>query len=584
MFVLTLTLLERVGLIILLANILMNNFFYTKIMSKLDLTRSKLMLIIIFGIFAVISNFTGVLIEEKNILNTSLILTLPTGTSIANTRVLPITISGLIGGPLVGIGVGIISGLVRLFQGGVNAYTYIISSLIIGGLSGILGKHYFSDIRHLNVLKGSLFGALMEIVQMICILIFYQNTSLALELVRIIAVPMILTNALGTGIFLSIIASTINKEEAAKAIQTHDVLELANQTLPYFRQGLTRNSSQKAAEIIQQYMHVSAVSITDTTSILAHIGAGSDHHVPTKEIITDLSKEVLQTGKIHIAHSKEEIGCSDPNCPLKVAIVIPLFKKDTVVGTFKLYYDYDKLLTSVDEQLSKGLGDIFSTQIELGMTEIDQRLLKDAEIKSLEAQINPHFLFNAINTISALIRINADQARDLLLQLSTYFRTNLSGHRHSLVTLEEELQHTEAYLSIEQARFPDKFRMVYDIDEDCLQALVPPFFIQTLVENAIKHGFVGRKSHNLIQVTAKQQNNQLFLSVADNGIGIAPNVLQDLGKKQIKSSTGTGSAVENLNKRLISLFGQHSQLTIETSDKGSQFSANLPFTKEELTK
>ena len=117
-----------------------------------------------------------------------------------------------------------------------------------------------------------------------------------------------------------------------------------------------------------------------------------------------------------IAHAKEEVGCSDPNCPLQAAIVIPLFSHQQIVGTLKMYFTDPAQLTHVEEQLAEGLGTIFSSQIELGEAEVQSKLLKEAEIKSLQAQVNPHFFFNAINTISALMRKDSEKARKLLLQ------------------------------------------------------------------------------------------------------------------------------------------------------------------------
>lgn len=135
----------------------------------------------------------------------------------------------------------------RWLQGGSAPYTYFISSLLIGGLSGLVGRVSLTHKRYPQVWQGSLCGALMEVIQMLCILIFLPDKEQAWTLIQTIALPMVFVNALGTGIFLSIILGTLRQEESMKAVQTHDVLELANKTLPYFRQGLTEASAQKAA-------------------------------------------------------------------------------------------------------------------------------------------------------------------------------------------------------------------------------------------------------------------------------------------------------------------------------------------------
>ena len=120
--------------------------------------------------------------------------------------------------------------------------------------------------------------------------IFANDTASAWSLVQFIALPMILINSIGTAI-LSIILSTLKQEEQTRAIQTHDVFEIANKTLPYFRSGLTEQSARSVAEIILKLMNVSAVAITNRTDILTHVGAASDHHVAKKQSLPIYQKK-----------------------------------------------------------------------------------------------------------------------------------------------------------------------------------------------------------------------------------------------------------------------------------------------------
>ena len=577
MFNLFILLLERVGLIIIIAYILMNINHFKTIMSAREKLRAQIELTILFSLFAIISNFTGIEIEHGKIISSNIYYHLNNETSLANTRVLTIGMSGLIGGPFVAIIVGIISGLSRIIIGGANAYTYLFSSVIIALISGFYGYRTMRHNRYPTVLIGAMIGLINESIQMACILVFADDVSNAWSLVKFIALPMILINSIGTALFLSIILSTLKQEEQTRAIQTHDVLELANKTLPYFRSGLNEKSARPVAEIILRLMKVSAVAITNKTDILTHVGAGSDHHVAKKEIITNLSKEVIRTGQLKEANSKEDIGCNNPNCPLREAIVVPLMTDGNVAGTLKFYFtDYNHITTST-KQLARGLADIFSSQLELGLAETQSKLLRDAEIKSLQAQVNPHFFFNAINTISALVRIDSEKARKLLLQLSQFFRSNLQGARNSTITLEKELQQVKAYLSLEQARFPDRFTIKYHIDDAYKQVLIPPFIIQILVENAIKHAFKHRRKDNIVCVDVQYKKASLKISVSDNGHGIAPEKLPSLGQISVASDTGTGSALENLNRRLTGLYGSSATLHFDTSNHGTTVSCMIPY-------
>ncbi|WP_192988223.1 sensor histidine kinase [Carnobacterium mobile] len=572
---------ERVGLIIIVAYMLMNIQYFKNMLTERKRLATKLQLIVVFSLFATISNFTGVEIGRDQIISDQLFTTLAANSSLANTRVLTIGVSGLIGGPAVGVSVGIISGIVRYFQGGEAAFIYVISSILIGLFTGIYGGRTMKKNSYPTVSEGMLIGALAEGIQMVCILIFSGDLQESIKLVSFISLPMILINSLGTAIFLSIIIATLRQEEQTKAVQTHDVLQLANETLPYFRAGMNEQSCTEAAKIIKRFIKVSAVSITDQERILAHVGAASDHHIPSNGILTSLSKEVLQSGEIKEAHSHEEIGCHHAGCPLEAAIVIPLKSKGTTVGILKMYFTDATKLTFVERQLAEGLGNIFSSQIELGEMELQGKLLQDAEIKSLQAQVNPHFFFNAINTISALIRVDSEKSRSLLIQLSHFFRSNLQGARTNLIPLSKELEQVEAYLSLEQARFPDRYQVNIEVTEGLSEVLVPPFLVQILVENAFKHAFGSRKMGNQIWVEVTKREEGVRVSVKDNGLGIEAERLIKLGKEAVLSEKGTGSALENLNKRLISLFGESGKLHFETSAQGTAVLCTVPYREKE---
>lgn len=574
-------LLERVGFIILVAYLLLNIPAFKHLLTNRNKWTTRGLLILIFGLFAIVSNFTGIEIYQGEVILGELFTPLSEGSSLANTRVLTIGISGLIGGPVVGLFVGALSSIIRFLQGGIDPHIYVVSSLLIGLVSGLYGQTFIKKESFPTPAQGSLTGIAVEMIQMACILFFSSSFTQAVGLVRFIVLPMTLINSMGMAVFLSIIHSARKQEMQARAIQTHDVLKLANATLPYFRSGLDEESCKKAAEVIQKFMKVSAVSITDTKSILAHVGAASDHHKPSLEILTDLSRDVLKNGEVKEAHSQEEIGCGHPGCPLEAAIVIPLKTVKGTMGTLKLYFTDADDLTFVERQLAEGLGNIFSSQIELGEVEEEGRLLQDAEIKSLQAQVNPHFFFNAINTISALIRVDSEQARKLLLRLSQFFRSNLQGARTNLIPVEKELQQVEAYQTLEQARFPNRYTVHVDISEELKKVLVPPFILQILVENAFKHAFGSRIKENDVWISITQKERYAKIEVKDNGFGIAKELQEKIGREEIQSEKGTGSALENLNRRLINLFGENATLHFMSTDQGTTVSCMIPIQKRE---
>ncbi len=174
--------------------------------------------------------------------------------SLANTRVLTIGVAGLVGGPFVGLFVGVISGIFRVYMGGADAQVYLISSIFIGIIAGYFGLQAQRRKRYPSIAKSAMIGIVMEMIQMLSILTFSHDKAYAVDLISLIALPMIIVNSVGTAIFMSIIISTLKQEEQMKAVQTHDVLQLMNQTLPYFKEGLNRESAQQIAMIIKNLM------------------------------------------------------------------------------------------------------------------------------------------------------------------------------------------------------------------------------------------------------------------------------------------------------------------------------------------
>ena len=154
-------------------------------------------------------------------------------------------------------------------------------------------------------------------------------------------------------------------------------------------------------------------------------------------------------------------------------IIAPLKYRGKTIGTLKFYFRTEKEITPVIIEMISGLSSLLSNQLEISEADKAYQLAKEAEIKALQAQISPHFLFNTLNTILSLIRIDPAKARKLLVSLSHFLRQNLSATTQSMTTLEQELKHVKAYLAIEEARFVDKLNVIYEIDDDALLQYYP---------------------------------------------------------------------------------------------------------------
>lgn len=339
MMELFLFMLERVGLIIVFAFLMSRWRFFRGMLFQDQGVQEKSWLIIIFSALSIVSSYTGIKIEGGTIypLNQMIHSTINAEEAIANTRLIGVAIAGIFGGPLVGVSVGIIAGIHRITLGGFTAVACGVSTILAGFITGGLSRQL--KIRQtFSYKKAVMIGICAETLQMIVILIIAKPFEQALQLVSLIALPMIIMNALGILIFFIIIKTFIDEEERTKALQTHQAFSIAQQTIEHFRKGLNEESCRTVAEIIKREIKVEAVAITDTNGILAHVGVGEDHHVIHQEIITALTKRVLVEGRIITATSAKEINCPYEDCPLSAAIVLPLKVQHKTVGTLKLYF------------------------------------------------------------------------------------------------------------------------------------------------------------------------------------------------------------------------------------------------------
>ncbi|MFO1499194.1 MAG: sensor histidine kinase [Verrucomicrobiota bacterium] len=165
-----------------------------------------------------------------------------------------------------------------------------------------------------------------------------------------------------------------------------------------------------------------------------------------------------------------------------------------------------------------------SQERERRAAELEARLAS-AKLHALRMQINPHFLFNALNSIAALVYVNPRAADEMLGDLSELLRRSLDSIEEQEISLAQELEFTGAYLGIEQKRFGERLRLEQTVPDELMRALVPAFILQPLVENAIRHGIEPRRGPGLISIEAKRQDKHLHLIVRDNGMGLVGSEL-----------------------------------------------------------
>lgn len=549
---------ERVSMVITLAYLLSRVKIFRRLLYKKATKTDKLILAGVFGLISIFGTYSGITING----------------ALANSRVVGAAVAGLLGGPWVGLGAGLLAGLHRYFLGGFTALACGLATVLEGLIAGLIGYHFRG---RLSLKLVFVTGALIEFIQMLVILLLARPFEQAWELVSVIGVPMIVVNSLAITIFMIIVRNTFLEEERLGATQAQKALLIANRTLSILRQGLNPQTALQTAKIIFEVADVAAVAITDEKSVLAHVGVGEDHHQAGGQIHTYATKAALRQGTIQIAQSGAEIGCDQPGCLLNAAVVVPLKAKDQVVGTLKLYQIKGRKISSLNIELASGIAALISTQIELSALDKQAELLARAELRALQSQINPHFLFNALNTIKSFCRQKPEQARFLLGQLGEFLRKNLQTNRE-FVTLQEELEHIRAYLDIEQARFGNKLKVMIDVDEAALNCYLPQLLLQPLVENAIKHGIYPQVKGGTVKICIRAIEGELAITIKDDGVGIFPDWEERLQAGTIPTS-GLGIGLKNVNERLKTIYGKDRGLNITSQPgEGTEVSVTIPQT------
>lgn len=196
-------------------------------------------------------------------------------------------------------------------------------------------------------------------------------------------------------------------------------------------------------------------------------------------------------------------------------------------------------------------------------------LIKEAEIENLKTQLNPHFLFNSLNSISSLTLQNPEKAQEMVISLSELLRYSVNGSKHKLIEMSQELDTIRKYVSIEKIRFGEKLQVNFDIDENCYSFLVPPMIIQPLVENAVKYGKGQSGGASTIDIRVQVSSEEVQISIRNNY------------NKEFVNDVGEGIGLRNIQKRLAILYEQN--FSFKTHDTGKTFEAVMIIPNTKLT-
>lgn len=357
---------------------------------------------------------------------------------------------------------------------------------------------------------------------------------------------------------------------------TDRTLAIASIIFAYTSRGLTPEAALGASKIILSETIASAICFTDGKQVLASWGEDSAKCPAGTPVVLRTTLNVINSGEqsVFSRDASTETGGYFPR--LRAGIVAPLTVRGHCVGTLELYYPR---LSSIDMRqtaLASGFADLISTQLASFELERQDELTGRVELRALQSQVDPHFLFNTISTIVSLVRTEPDKARSLLIDFSNYYRQTLSDS-DTLTTLEHEVEQGTRYINLMQARYGDgRLRVSVDIDFEVRDCMVPPFILQPLLENCIKHA--QRETEPLsIHVRAFETDDGLEIIVEDDGIGMSEEVCAHLFEQhrleEPESITADGSvkrgcglALFNVLQRIHFFYGEDSGMRVKSQE------------------
>lgn len=526
-----LELLQKMSLIALAAYIYNQSNFFNNLIKKNLNTSDKIISIIFFSILSILGTYLGINVEPG---------------ALANTRPIGAIAAGYVGGPLIGVIVGLIAGFHRYTMGGFTALACGLSTIAEGLVGGLIGKYV---TKGKLTIPGSIYaGIIAEMLQVVIIVLLSKPYRDAIALEKVIAIPMMLVNTLGVVIFINIIKSAREGYNKLCEIQAQRILNISKCTITYMKKGYNKNTAEAIAKIIYEIGNIDGVFLSDKNELLSYFGSSVD--------INNLTKYVIDNNRNTYCHKISFLSFNKINYFYCIPLII---EDNSFEGILGIKVEY---ITEIDKnfiEFSQELGGLLSTQIEYyKLTKIAQEA-NTAELKALRAQIHPHFLFNALNTIASFCRSNPSKARDLIIELSNYFRKTLTRN-DNFVQLKEELELIESYITIEKARFGERLQYSFNVPPDCFHFKVPIFILQPLIENSIKHGILPKIDGGNVYLNAAYENNGIKFIIEDDGVGMNKSKLKEI------ITTCPGIGLKNVNDRLKILYGEKYKLNIKSTE------------------
>jgi len=542
-------LLVNISLLVLVAAILIELKPLRRLLKKQNKSLTdQLCLGIIFGALSISGTYTGLSLQG----------------AVVNTRVVSTLAAGLVGGPLPGLCAGLMGGVHRMLYAP-SSFTSLACAIgtFCFGVIGAITCWRIPQKRGRN-LSLILLAILSELLQSLIILSICRPFSAALELEKVILPPKMVMNSLGLVLFMSLLDRFNRSVTIELAEQQYLALLIAHKCLPFLREGLeNRGAMGQAVDTVREMLPDVCVALTDLEQVVAASGM-------ELSAIPLPAQKAMESGELVVERDVSDL-CGPPRRRSRAFIAAPLTCGEEQIGTILFCVPQGpNLILEADCCTAEGLARLFSSMLELGELQHQIQMRQQAELRALQSQIDPHFLFNALSTISALCTIEPQKAKETILTLASYFRQALSINE-PFVSLEQELSNVRNYLALTEARFQDAIHVTWDLPDVLPVLYLPPLILQPIVENAVRHGGTAVDERH-VRISIRQEDGRANIRVSDRGHGFSEEILKRLQNPRDPGYTG----LFNVQKRLRSVYGGQCAFTVDSSEQGSTVAVSIP--------
>ena len=348
---------------------------------------------------------------------------------------------------------------------------------------------------------------------------------------------------------------------------TYEVLHIAGLAAEPLRAGLSDAAAAKAVRHLRTLTGAAGCAVSDDRRLLAHDGAG-EHH---KEQLTAAAAKVVASGRSAVL-GERDLVCDRIDCEVRGAVVVPLAPQSDEAQPSPsgalIALSAGPVVPGLVQATMETAGWV-SAQLALAELDTSRARLARAELRALRAQISPHFIYNALNTIASFVRTDPDRARELVLEFADFTRYSFRT-AGEYTTLADELRNIDRYLNLERARFGTALTVTLRVAPEVLNVVVPFLALQPLVENAVRHGFAGRGGGS-IELIALDEGSDCVITVEDDGVGMDPDALRSGPSDALSDGApaveGNSARVglTNVDHRLRAAFGNDYGLVVETA-------------------